>query len=189
MIPNISLRYPVLFSMIKDYSRYVYFDMLLRPLKFPVLMIFNHWLTPTPPPLLKVYLSVIMFEKYLLNRVFFFIYVMAMLQYILHVFMLIRIHYWERKFILFSNNFSGFFNLIIDFLSTSSMAIMGFSRNILLECTVLVDILLLWKAFPNSTLLKGHVICPVKHQFSWIYSRRDSLGKLTNTHYKCNYFV
>lgn len=146
IIPNISLRDPVLFNMIKDYSRYVYFDMFLRPLKFPVLMIFNHWLTPTPP-LLKVYLSVIMFEKYLLNRVFFFIYVMAMLQYILHVFMLIRIHYWERKFILFSNNFSGFFNLIIDFLSTSSMAIMGFSRNILLECTVLVDILLLWKAF------------------------------------------
>lgn len=43
----------------------------------------------------------------------------------------------------FFYNFSGFFNLIIDVLSTSSMAIMGFSRNLLLECTVLVDILLL----------------------------------------------
>lgn len=66
---------------------------------------------------------------------------MAMIQYSLHVFMLNNIHYREETDFFFLNYFSGFFNLMIDFLSTSSMAIMGFSRKLLLECTVLVDIL------------------------------------------------
>lgn len=67
---------------------------------------------------------------------------MAMIQYSLLVFMLNNIHYREETdLFFFFNNFSGFFNLMIDFLSTSSMAIMGFARKLLLECTVLVDIL------------------------------------------------
>lgn len=58
IISNISLRYPVLFNMIKDDLRYVNFNMLLRPLKFPVLMTFNHWITSPHPQSLSFSLNV-----------------------------------------------------------------------------------------------------------------------------------
>lgn len=73
---------------------------------------------------------------------------------------------------------------MIDFLSTSSMAIMGFSRKLLLECTVLVDILwllLLWKAFTQLRPFKRscHLSSETPFQLN-IFSEGYSLGELTN---------